>query len=326
MSKASRTTLASFPENKQLPFVSVIIPVYNDPAGLYRTLSSIATQDYPTDLWETIVVDNNSQDNSKSIAESFEKIISQIKVEKEAKQGAYAARNRGVVISRGKILAFIDADMTVEPDWISTGVKDMEENNADYVGCRVDILPARSTPRFFEMYNQKMGFPIKQYMEKHGFAGAGNLFVKKTVLEKVGNFDNRLQSSGDLEFGNRVRDAKFNMYYSDHNVMQHPARSSFKSLLIKSIRITNGHIDLKWYYPERYGQLDFYEILQWFFPKTVLLKLFKKAPTIKKIHIFLFSIIIQGIGTINGLWRYFQIKSGKIRKNLTEVSSYHDQS
>jgi len=300
------------PKTDRPPFVSIIIPVYNDPEGLSNTLESMAIQDYPIDFREVIVVDNNSKDNSKSIAESFAGIIPDLTVKKETAPGSYAARNRGIALARGDILAFIDSDMTVDDRWISTGVSDMEKNRADYVGCRVDIYSTRSIPNLWEKYNQKSGFPTRNYIEKFGFAGAGNIFVKKKVLEKVGVFDHRLQSSGDLEFGNRVRDANFKMYYSDHNVMKHPARATLKSFLKKSGRISKGHIDLKWYYPKRYGPLNLLEIFQWVIPQIMFTPVFRASPAIDKIHLFLFSMIIQNFGAMNGLWRYFQIKTGKI--------------
>ncbi len=310
--KQVNTTVS--PNSARPPFVSVIIPVYNDPTGLADTLESISAQDYSRNKWEVIVIDNNSTDHTILTAKSFKGAIPSLKIEKELKQSSYAARNVGIQHAKGQILAFIDSDITVGSDWISTGVSDMEKSKADYVGCRVDIYSAQSAPNFWEKYNQKLGFPIRKYMEKYGFAGAGNIFVKIKVFEKIGIFDRRLQSTGDLEFGNRVRDAKFKMYYSDHNIMKHPARSTLKSFLKKSVRVSKGHIDLKVYYPERYGTLNLFEILLQFIPKIISTSAFRSSSTNDKILLFLFSMIIQIVGTTTRLWQYFQIKTGKIHR------------
>ena len=100
------------------PTVSIIIPVHNDPNGISITLTSLSKQDYPNAAWEIIVVDNNSSDNTAQIADSFKNKISQLQITSESKQSSYAARNKGISMASGEILAFIDSDMSVESEWI----------------------------------------------------------------------------------------------------------------------------------------------------------------------------------------------------------------
>lgn len=249
-----------------LPFVSVIIPCYNTEKGLLDTLESLSAQDYPADRWEVIVVDNNSTDNTCGVARSYEGRIPSLRIEVESRQSSYAARNKGILASRGEILAFIDADMTVQSSWIRRGVARIAEGYGDYVGCRVDIYPARPSPNLWETYNIRSGFQIRRYMMDLGFAGAGNIFLRRAVLDSVGMFDSRLVSSGDLEFGNRVRDASFRLYYDHENPMRHPARSSFISSWRKMSRLGNGHATLRFFFPERYGLLSLKPVVSMFFP------------------------------------------------------------
>ena len=293
------------------PFVSVIVPTYNDEKGIQLTLSSLQKQDYPSNRWEVIVVDNNSTDQSKVKAFLFQDKIAMLKVVTEEKRSSYAARNKGIELAKGDILAFIDSDMTVEPDWISKGVADIERQEADYVGCRVDIYANFDPPTVWEIFNQRTGFRIKYYMEKDGFAGAGNLFVRKDVIERLGPFDARLTSSGDREFGNRVKEGGFKMYYSDHNIMHHPARSSMSSLLRKTIRVAMGFVDLRYLFPERYGSLELRPILQSFRPQLLTDKSFQGIGTVTKLQLTIIEYLLYYTRAIGQFVRYVQIKLNK---------------
>ncbi len=250
---------------RNLPFVSVIIPCYNDESGIRDTLDSLSGQDYPQGNWEVIVVDNNSTDNTVQVAQSFETVIPLLRVEQEKRQGSYAARNKGISVSQGEIMAFIDSDMIVANRWISRGVAAIIKGH-DYVGCRVDIYSTQRPPNVWEIHNIRTGFQFRTYMEKSGHAGAGNLFVRRAVFDSVGLFDGRLMSSGDIEFGNRVRDAGFKHYYDHDNPMRHTARSSLRSYWSKYVRIGKAHIDLRFFYPERYGVLELRHVISQFFP------------------------------------------------------------
>lgn len=180
-------------KSADLPLVSVIIPVLNDEAGIRDSLLSVSEQDYPAGSMEVIVVDNNSTDNTASVAQTF------------------TAYNSGIKVSRGKILAFIDADMTASTSWISRGVSTIVSEGADYVGCKVDIIPKNNPVNIWELYNQQTGFQMKVHMEKDGFAGAGCLFVRKKVFDEIGLFDHRY-ISGDWEFGNLSLSHRFCAY------------------------------------------------------------------------------------------------------------------
>lgn len=88
--------------------VTVVVPVYNSEKTLRRCLDGIVMQDYPE--LEIILVDNNSTDSSMAIINEYLAVDSKIKVFCEIKQGAGAARNRGIEEGTGDILCFVDSD------------------------------------------------------------------------------------------------------------------------------------------------------------------------------------------------------------------------
>ena len=101
------------PKHKQAiaqDFISVIIPVYNGERYLAEALDSVLAQQY--EKMEIIVVDDGSTDGTSKIARSYKDVTYLC----QSRQGAAAARNRGVQHARGEFLAFLDADDLWMPD------------------------------------------------------------------------------------------------------------------------------------------------------------------------------------------------------------------
>lgn len=265
-------------ENSTLPHVSIIIPCYNDETGIQDTLNSLTFQNYPKDLWEVIVVDNNSTDNTAEVARSFQSRIPKLQIIFErSRQSSYAARNRGIEAANGEILVFIDADMTVQRDWLKRGVLHIVQKRGDYIGCRIEMVTRYNPPTIWELLDQKTGFDVQAYIQR-GFTVTASLFVRRSVINEVGMFDERLISGGDREFGNRVKEHGFTLYYDDENVIYHPTRASLKAFWKKSTRLAWGEEDLRYLYPQRYGSaLSLWSILSqchphvnvwWFLPTS----------------------------------------------------------
>ncbi|MFC6718695.1 glycosyltransferase [Natrialbaceae archaeon GCM10025810] len=232
------------------PAVSVIVPVYNDPSGLLETLESLVDQTHPS--YEVIVVDNDSDDETlavaRSVADSHPEFV---RVEREREiQSSYAARNTGIRAASGEILAFVDADVTVDADFLEAGVSAMRSRDAAYLGCRVDV--ALEERVIVGLYNAITGFPVERYVEENRFAPTCALFVRRDLVEDVGAFDNRLASGGDTEFGQRVAASGRDLHYAPDVRAEHPARATLRSLLRKRVRIGRGITQRASLYPDRY--------------------------------------------------------------------------
>lgn len=241
--------------NKGNFYISVIIPVYNDPDGIEDTLNSLVSQDYPMDNFEIIVADNGSTDNTINIINKYiNRYPTLVHLVVEDKiQSSYAARNRGIESSGGSVIAFIDADMFVNSDWLAKIDRSFKKYKWDYLACAVDIY--LNNKSIYGLYNKITGFPIEKYVNEGHYAPTCCLVVRKKIFEELGLFDSRLIGGGDSEFGTRVYKSGRKLYFDPAIVMMHPARSSFKGLFSKYFRIGRGNFQLTIRHPDKFRGL-----------------------------------------------------------------------
>ncbi|MBZ8180606.1 glycosyltransferase [Oscillatoria salina] len=225
------------------PFVSVIVPVYNHAEHLKLCLAALARQTYPKNCYEVIVIDNGSDD-----AENIKKIVNQFTqtcFTSESTPGSYAARNQGLSIAKGEIIAFTDADCIPNHNWLEKGVENLQKvPNCGLVAGKIELFFQNMVqPTPVELYESITAFPQEKLLaEKHGGATA-NIFTFKKVFDRVGKFNNTLKSNGDLEWGYRVYQQGYPQIYAEDVRVLHPARTSWKQLYFRSIRLAAGSYD-----------------------------------------------------------------------------------
>lgn len=225
------------------PFVSVIIPVFNDGEQLRLCLAALAEQTYERSHFEVIVVDNGSaaRDCIKNLVASYAGTL----FAEEAIVGPYAARNRGLTLARGEIIAFTDADCRPDPDWIEHGVSHLlQRADCGLVAGKVEVLPEDvEKPSLIEAYQMVIGFPQEDHLKTFQGAATANVWTRRAVIDRVGPFDATLKSYGDFEWGSRVFRAGYGQMYAADVVVQHPARSTWTALRQRTERDAGGVYD-----------------------------------------------------------------------------------
>lgn len=225
---------------------SVVIPVYNDPAGLRTTVDSLLDQ--TASDYEVIVADNGSTDETAAVAREYAGHERVRRVVEDEIQSSYAARNAGIEAATGDVVGFVDADMWVAADYVEsiTGlVGGDEDDGPSYVGCNVELVADGGTIAGFR---RATGFPIERYVSESRFAPTCCLVVHRRVFDAVGRFDDRLQSNGDLEFGRRVDEAGFELAFAAGITLSHPARSTVSELVAQNLRIGRGREGIRRYH------------------------------------------------------------------------------
>lgn len=94
--------------------ISVVVPFFQAEHTIRSCIEGLLAQDLPRKQFEILMIDNNSTDGSTAIAREYPEVT----LLRESKQGAYAARNRGLTVACGGLIAFTDPDCVPRPDWL----------------------------------------------------------------------------------------------------------------------------------------------------------------------------------------------------------------
>lgn len=223
--------------------VSVIVPVWRDGEGLRRCLDALGRQSWPADRLEVLVVDNGGEEGD---AERVAAGRPGVRVIREAEEGSYAARNRGLAEARGEVIAFTDADCAPAADWVERGAARLAADpGLGLVAGRIRLTfadPRR--PTSVELYESVCSFRQEHYLRRLRFGATANVFTTRAAVDRVGIFDARLKSLGDVDWGVRVSEAGLGQVYADEVVVDHPARRTLAEFRRRSARMTGGFRDL----------------------------------------------------------------------------------
>jgi len=221
-----------------MPFVSIIVPVFNGEHVIADCIESLLNQDYPK--YEIIVVDNNSTDNTAKIIKQYPvKYLLEDKI-----QSSYAARNKGIIHSQGEILAFIDADCIASKTWLREGVKLFVKPD---VGCVAGEIVAYKPKKKIEIFFENTNFfSVKRLLNKYSFLPAAvtaNAFYRRKVFELIGLFDSNTITAGDIDLSWRMQlFTKYKIAPAEKAVVYHRHRKTYLSLLKQHKRYGYGTI------------------------------------------------------------------------------------
>jgi len=231
--------------NRELscPFVSIIVPVFNDFEPLKTCLAALESQTYPRHLYEVIVVDNGSNGNIADVVSQFAQVLTAC----ESFPSSYAARNKGLSLAKGEAIGFTDADCVPASNWIEKGVANLlHVFKCGLVAGKIELFCLNpSRPTAVELYEMSKSFPQKYYIENYKGGATANVWTFRSVINDVGTFDATLKSGGDIEWGQRVYAAGYNQVYADDVCVAHPARRSLGQLYTKMVRRAGGEFDKK---------------------------------------------------------------------------------
>ncbi|MEW5805546.1 MAG: glycosyltransferase [Patescibacteria group bacterium] len=165
---------------------SIIVPAYNEEKNVARCLDSLVNLDFDKNDYEVILVNNNSTDRTKEIAETF----SGVKIIDEPKQGNVFALIKGCLQARGEILVFTDADTIVPKDWL---IKINQAYQNEKVVCAGG--PGKLRPKtFLGFFGEKL-FYWGGALTK--LAPCFNLSIRKSVYKEIGGFDPKINFHQD---------------------------------------------------------------------------------------------------------------------------------
>jgi glucosyl-dolichyl phosphate glucuronosyltransferase len=220
--------------------ITVILCTYNRAQSLSKALESAANLMVPDSIaWEVLVVDNNSNDETKNIVEQFSnRHPNRFRYLFEPRPGKSYALNSGIQAARGNILAFIDDDVIVETSWLNnlTTVFHADE----FAGAGGRILPEKnfSPPSWLACEGSNGRYALAplalfdlgdEPCQLNEPPFGTNMAFRKEMFEKYGPFRTDLGPrpgseirNEDTEFGHRLLAAGEKLRYQPSAVVYHP--------------------------------------------------------------------------------------------------------
>jgi len=188
--------------------ISVVVPVYNRELLITRALDSVIAQTYrPLEL---LVVDDGSTDGTVEAVQSWmdahpNSDLFSTKLICQEKLGGNAARNRGIEVSSGDFIAFLDSDDSWLADKLRKQVAFFDDPDVGGVYCgvqHVDVVSGQVLEAYRRTY--PIGWILDQILIRDVTAPTSAFMLRKDVFDKVGSFDLDLQARQDWDMWIRL--------------------------------------------------------------------------------------------------------------------------
>lgn len=294
-------------------YISIVIPVYNSERTIDRAIEACQAQNYPTDRFEIIVVDDGSQDNTEKIVKSYD-----IRYVRQRNKGPASARNTGWKNAKGNYVFFLDSDCIPERDWLSKTMEHYKREDIVCVGGRYGIANENSLlatciyTEFLVRYSRIPRFA--KYIGSHGYS------FRKDFLERIGGYNEEYTAASgeDNDLAYRILELGYKPMFDQEIVIHHYFPTRLLSYL--KTQMIHGYWRMKLY-------KDFPKMMKgdeystpWDFAQPPLsLVLILLAP-----FIFLHNTKIIWLGlTFVTIWLHLTMTIGVIRKSgMIKLSFY----
>lgn len=195
--------------------ISIIVCTYNRAKYIYDALESIACNDFPRNEYEIVLVNNNSTDSTEEKCKMFAKKYPEVNFRycTETKQGLSHARNKGIAVSQGDTIVFMDDDILVKSDYL----KNLKENLDDisnlmaFGGKITPKFESGQAPKWLNRWMYSLlsaidkGNSVKVFTNGKYPIGA-NMGFRRKCFDECGVFNTELGRIGDILLGGEEKD------------------------------------------------------------------------------------------------------------------------
>ena len=197
------------------PSVSIIIPCYNEEATIRKLLEALRSQTYPLAKMEVVISDGFSTDRTRAVIDEFKKVHADlaIRVVDNKARTIPAGVNQAIRESRGEIIVRLDAHSMPIPEYVERCVEAHQSGKGDNVGGVWDIQPGADTwvaksISFAAAHPLGVGDAMYRLNAKPGAVDTVPFgSFRRSLIEKIGAFDETLLANEDYEFNTRVRES-----------------------------------------------------------------------------------------------------------------------
>jgi succinoglycan biosynthesis protein ExoA len=194
-------------------FVSIIVPCYNEQETIGSLLGAIWAQTYPRELFEVVVADGISGDQTREVIEAFrlDHPGLALRVVENVRRTIPSSLNLAVAAARGEVIVRLDAHSIPIPEYVARCVVDLETEKGSIVGG-IWIIQPGGTSWIAQGIAAAAGHPIgagDARYRLHAKRGTVDTVpfgaYRRSLIEQVGGYDESLLTNEDYEFNTRIR-------------------------------------------------------------------------------------------------------------------------
>jgi cellulose synthase/poly-beta-1,6-N-acetylglucosamine synthase-like glycosyltransferase/peptidoglycan/xylan/chitin deacetylase (PgdA/CDA1 family) len=228
-----------------LPPVSVVVPAFNEAAGIESAVRSLDASDYPD--FEVIVVDDGSEDGTGDIVESLE--LLHVRVLRQANAGKPAALNRGVTAARSDVIVTVDGDTVFEPGTLRALVQPFRNRDVGAVAGNTKVGNRGGLLGRWQHIEYVMGFNLDRRLYDllrcmPTVPGAIGAFRREALTDIGGVSDATLAEDTDITIG--IGRAGWRVVYAEEARAWTEAPASIAALWRQRYRWSYGTMQAVW--------------------------------------------------------------------------------
>jgi glycosyltransferase involved in cell wall biosynthesis len=259
--------------------VSVVIPAYNMDFCLPDCLQGLAGQTLTTGTFEIILVDDGSRDQTLETAKRLKQELGleKLNIVHQPNAGPAAARNHGIRLAQGEIIAFLDSDCVPQPGWLEHLTAPLRQDST-WVGVEGRTLPAPGKRTLMDHYIDN---------PNGGFYWTCNIAYRRSLLVEIGGLDEGfpLPSGEDIDLSHRMRQ-RGDIVFAPEALVHHLILPRSFQQHLRTARTFSSMIRLHRKHPglltqgRSFGQLAWFQFKQLLLPIITQRREFAKAPLV----------------------------------------------
>ncbi len=240
-----RSAAARPPDVDFRPPVSIIVPAFNEAAGISASVRSLADSAYP-DL-EVVVVDDGSTDGTAQIVRDLDHTLVRLIIQRNT--GKPGALNAGIAASSNEIVVCVDGDTVFEPDTVSHLVAPFAEPGVGAVSGNTKVINRKGLVGGWQHLEYVMGFNLDRRMYEHldcmpTVPGAIGAFRREVLVDLGGVSDDTLAEDTDLTMA--VNRAGWRVLYAGDAIAWTEAPADLRGLWRQRYRWSYGTMQAMW--------------------------------------------------------------------------------
>ena len=232
------------------PKVSVVVASYNGAATLRACLQSLQRLNYPN--YEVILIDDGSKDNTQQIAADFPWVINL----RQENKGLSAARNAGIAVATGEIVAYTDSDCRADEDWLFYLVRDLLRSDFVGIGGHNFLPPDDSAVAAAVLVSPGGPSHVLITDREAEHVPGCNMAFYKWMLDGVKGFDPIFRKAGDdVDVCWRIQESGGKLGFSHAGFVWHYRRSTVRAYLKQQSGYGQAEAVLAQKHPEYFNDL-----------------------------------------------------------------------